>query len=158
MTHSINYLITEGIVSKACKDYKSVTGINGFCSFTCDDPTVAYEKYACKHGSARVFTTHEEIMTEVMNNGPVQVGFIIYDDFMYYAGGIYETNDLSTQAGGHAVKLIGWDYDPNGRLYWICQNQWGTSWGLSGYFNIYAGQCGIDSVGSSCEPDIKVIS
>ncbi len=96
-------------------------------------------------------------MTELMTNGPLQVGFYIYDDFMYYSGpGAYEPLDSSTIVGGHAVKLIGWDYDVDGRLYWICQNQWSDSWGISGYFNIYAGQCGIDAMASSCEPDITV--
>jgi len=91
-----------------------------------------------------------------MTNGPVQVGFIIYDDFMYYSGGIYEVTDVSSAIGGHAVKVIGWDYDFMGREYWICQNQWSDSWGENGYFNIYFGECGIDALGSSCEPDIKI--
>lgn len=70
-------------------------------------------------------------MTELATNGPLQVGFIIYDDFMYYSGGsgAYEVTSSSTPVGGHAVKLIGWDYDYTGRLYWICQNQWSDSWG-----------------------------
>lgn len=97
-------------------------------------------------------------MQEVFNNGPVQVGFIVYDDFYYYsgAGGPYEVTDSSVMLGGHAVKLIGWDYDANGRLYWICQNQWATTWGNGGFFEIYANQCGLDSMGSACEPDITV--
>ena len=96
-------------------------------------------------------------MAELKTNGPLQVGFIIYDDFMYYSGvGAYEVTSSSTAVGGHAVKMIGWDYDVNGRLYWICQNQWGDTWGDSGYFKIYAGQCGIDAMASACDPDIKV--
>ena len=78
-------------------------------------------------------------MTELSTNGPMQVGFLIYDDFYSYSNGIYETTPSSYILGGHAVKLLGWNYDINGRLYWICQNQWSTVWGMDGYFNIYAG-------------------
>ena len=73
---------------------------------------------------------------------------------MTYSSGIYErVSDVIV--GGHAVKLIGWDHDSNGRLYWICQNQWGTSWGESGYFRIFAGQVGIDAIAFGCTPKIS---
>lgn len=64
-------------------------------------------------------TTPTAIMNELRTNGPMIVGFIIYSDFMYYSSGIYDTVDFTIE-GGHAVKLIGWDHDANGRLYWIC--------------------------------------
>lgn len=97
LSSTINYLITEGVVSDQCKPYASGLGVNGFCEFSCADPSVSYEKYACKQGSAKVLTSHEAIMQEVMNNGPVQVGFIVYDDFYYYSGsgGPYEVTASS---------------------------------------------------------------
>ena len=88
-----------------------------------------------------------------MTHGPMMVGFTVYDDFMSYGGGIYERT-VDTVAGGHAVKIIGWDEDINGRLYWICQNQWGTGWGTNGYFNIYENTAGLDSAAFACMPDI----
>ena len=88
-----------------------------------------------------------------MTNGPMRVGFTVYNDFMSYSSGIYEPTG-SDVAGGHAVKIIGWDHDGSGKLFWICQNQWGTAWGMSGYFNIYAGKAGLDSAAFGCTPDI----
>jgi cathepsin B len=64
-------------------------------------------------------------MEEVARNGPLMVGFTIYTDFLSYSGGIYEYTYGNIE-GGHAVKLLGWSFDANDRLYWICQNQWGT--------------------------------
>ena len=92
-----------------------------------------------------------------MNNGPMMVGFIIYEDFMDYSTGIYEVTEGSASLGGHAVKLIGWDYDSanDNRLYWICQNQWDTTWGDSGYFNIYEGEAGLDVLAVACDPDVE---
>lgn len=98
-------------------------------------------------------TTNLDIQTELMTNGPLQVGFKVYSDFMDYSSGIYEATSTYI-VGGHAVKLIGWNHDANGRLYWVCQNQWGTEWGESGFFNIYAGQCGLDSMAIGCTPDL----
>ena len=48
LSSTINFLITEGVVSDECKPYASGVGVNGFCEFSCADPSVAYEKYACK--------------------------------------------------------------------------------------------------------------
>jgi cathepsin B len=80
------------------------------------------------------------------------VGFLVYEDFMSYSSGIYEVT-TDQIAGGHAVKMIGWG-DDSGRLYWICQNQWDTTWGESGFFRIYEGESGIDTVGVACSADI----
>jgi len=98
-------------------------------------------------------TVAEDIQTELMTNGPLQVGMIIYRDFMDYDTGIYQAT-TSSVAGGHAVKLIGWNHDSNNRLYWIAQNQWSKSWGELGYFNIYAGEAGFDAIAIGCTPDI----
>lgn len=97
--------------------------------------------------------TYEGIMLDLMNNGPASVGFIVYTDFLSYESGIYEYTYGDVEAA-HAVKLIGWGYDGNDRLYWTCQNQWGDWWGESGYFRIYAGQAGIDSASFACKPDV----
>lgn len=93
--------------------------MNGFCKMSCTDLTVPYKKYYCRKGSLVSPVQYEDIMQELMDNGPMQVGFIIYTDFTAYSSGIYYA--LSPYiAGAHAVKLIGWKYDDNDRLYWIC--------------------------------------
>lgn len=67
--------------------------------------------------------------------------------------GIYEVTH-PVVLGGHAVKLLGWKYHTDGRLYWICQNQWGANWGEQGYFRIFAGQAGIDYNVNACMPKV----
>lgn len=71
VTESINYLITEGLVTDTCKPYMSGSGVTNYCQYSCKDLAVAYEKYACKPSSANFLSTIEEIMTEVYINGPV---------------------------------------------------------------------------------------
>ena len=101
-------------------------------------------------------TNEDDIKTELMTNGPMIVGFTVYDDFDAYDGtGIYEKTSSNVE-GGHAILLVGWGYNSS-RLYWICKNQWGATWGASGFFSIYANTAGLDAVAVGCEPDITAV-
>jgi hypothetical protein len=64
------------------------------------------------------------IQKEIMTNGPVQVAFSVFSDFINYKSGVYQhlTGDM---LGGHAVKMIGWGME-NGIKYWLCVNSWNT--------------------------------
>ena len=39
----------------------------------------------------------------------------------------------------HAVLVVGWGVEPDGRKYWWAQNTWGSEWGLVGYFKMARG-------------------
>jgi cathepsin C len=39
----------------------------------------------------------------------------------------------------HAVLLVGWGTDMDGRKYWLAQNTWGELWGEGGYFRVARG-------------------
>lgn len=57
--------------------------------------------------------------------------------------------------GGHAIKIIGWGFSKEFNVfYWLCQNSWGPDWGEDGYFRIQMGECDIDDVAYSCDPDL----
>ena len=72
LSETVNYLITEGVVTEQCKPYVSgEAGINGFCTYQCTDLNMAYEKYACKLGSGKMLSTYDEIMNELLTYGPV---------------------------------------------------------------------------------------
>ncbi|KIH68117.1 papain family cysteine protease [Ancylostoma duodenale] len=73
-----------------------------------------------------------------MRYGPQVATYIVYEDFRYYRGGIYE-HKTGAQSGAHAVKLIGWGVE-NGTKYWHIANSWSTDWGEKGYFRIVRGK------------------
>ena len=84
----------------------------------------------------------KEIKTELMTNGPMEVAFTVYEDFMTYKSGIYQ-HVTGANLGGHAVKLVGWGVE-NGVEYWKIANSWNEDWGENGYFRIKMGECGIE--------------
>ncbi|KRY00101.1 Cathepsin B, partial [Trichinella pseudospiralis] len=92
-----------------------------------------------------VNSNEEQIMKELYKNGPVVVGFYVYEDFLYYEKGVYE-HRFGKLLGGHAVKLIGWG-EENSKKYWLISNSWNTTWGENGLFKIVRGKncCGIES-------------
>ena len=80
--------------------------------------------------------------TELMTNGPFEVAFDVYEDFMTYKSGIYKhlTGDY---LGAHAVKIVGWGYEA-GVEYWKVANSWNDDWGEDGYFRIKFHECAIE--------------
>jgi len=154
LSSAIHYLETEGIVTESCMSYTSTDGSNKRCPYRCDDKSTEYKKYGCKYNSMRILTSYDEIKEEIYLHGPVMVGFEIFDDFDNYSTGYYEVTAGAEDEGSHAVTFIGWGYN-SGRLYWIAQNEWGTSWGQSGFFNIYAGEAGIDIFAIACDADFS---
>jgi len=86
------------------------------------------------------------IQTEIMTNGPVEVAFTVYEDFLAYKDGVY-VYTTGAALGGHAVKMLGWGVWTDGTTpYWIVANSWNDDWGNKGYFLIRRGtdECGIE--------------
>lgn len=95
----------------------------------------------------------EAIQQMVMAGGPVETAFTVYSDFENYGSGVYQ-HTVGKQAGGHAVKIVGWGVD-SGVKYWKVANSWNPYWGEKGYFRILRGvnHCGIEDevVGTSAQ-------
>ncbi|EYB89217.1 hypothetical protein Y032_0234g3133 [Ancylostoma ceylanicum] len=105
----------------------------------------------------RVASREEDIMTEIITNGPVQATFVVHEDFFMYAGGVYRHTELAAEKGDrftgqgyHSVRILGWGVDHStGRdiPYWLAANSWGRQWGEDGLFRILRGDnhCEIES-------------
>lgn len=87
----------------------------------------------------------EQIMAEIMTNGPVEGAFTVYADFVSYKSGVYK-HETGAALGGHAIRVLGWGVESN-TPYWLVANSWNTAWGNNGLFKIYRGhnECGIES-------------
>lgn len=84
------------------------------------------------------------IMEELYTNGPIEVSFTVYADFIHYKSGVYQHVTGGVLAG-HAVKLIGWGVE-KGTPYWLVVNSWNDDWGDKGLFKILRNknECGIE--------------
>ena len=89
----------------------------------------------------------EDIMYEILTQGPVQAVMRVHTDLFMYGSGVYRVTDLARDrlAGHQAVKIVGWGVEGATR-YWTVANTWGQDWGEGGYFRIVRGsnECGVE--------------
>jgi cathepsin B len=145
------YMQKTGIVADACYPYTSGGGVTGTCSAKlknkeCVASGQTFQLYNAASAYA-LGTTVAALQTEIMTNGPIEVAFEVYQDFMSYTSGVY-VHKTGSLLGGHAVKIIGWGV-LSGVDYWTVANSWGTTWGMDGFFLIKRGvdECGIEDNG-----------
>ncbi|KAI6232251.1 Cathepsin B-like cysteine proteinase [Aphelenchoides besseyi] len=127
------------------------------CEKTCQegyDKEYSADKYYGQEPYA-VDEDQEAIKKELYLNGPLEVSFEVYDDFLTYSGGVY-VHQGGKIDGGHAVKMVGWGTE-NQVPYWIIANSWNVDFGEDGYFRILRGsnECGIESGVVGGLPDLK---
>jgi len=153
-----SYVANAGIVTGACDPYTIPTcpPADQPCEPNTFVPTPQCEK-SCSNGDTWHNDLHyvksvygvgpdpNQIATEIMNFGPVEAAFSVYEDFLTYKSGVYQ-HTTGGYLGGHAIKIIGWGVE-NSIPYWLVVNSWTTTWGDNGLFKIRRGdnQCGIES-------------
>jgi len=144
LSRAWQYLQRSGDVEEDCWHYVSGTGSVPACARQCEaGSTLEWDsdKHLCK--DLVNVRCADDIKEEIFNNGPMETGFMVYQDFMSYRGGIYK-HTSGGFLGGHAVEMIGWGVE-NGQEYWLCKNSWGPNWGEQGYFRIAFGEVSVDT-------------
>ena len=129
-----------GIPPESCVPFTSYGGTEPNCTTTCQDgsPLVFY-----KAKNIKKVSSIQAMKEAIFSGGPVEVGFVVYEDFYNYKEGIYY-HVTGEPLSGHAVKAIGWGRE-QGIDYWIIANSWGSQWGEKGYFRIKMGDSYIES-------------
>lgn len=90
--------------------------------------------YTWYHAWSLFGSNVENMKYYLIEYGPLAVGFRVYESFDYYKSGIY---DLWSDEPGqknfalHAVLLVGYGTDDQGRDFWILKNSWGDETFLS---------------------------
>jgi len=97
-----------------------------------------HDTFFASYSNPRAFHPQSDIVhllvkRELMEEGPVMMGFRAYQDLQAYRSGIYRPakTKKNRSLGGHAVTVMGF-----GPGYWLCTNSWGDKWGMEGTFNI----------------------
>jgi C1A family cysteine protease len=146
VTPLLEAITASGVVPEACFPYRD---IDMCCEDCCDDPPC--EVGLCPDADAQSIAISDFVAIAdenqkrewILTRGPLITAMTIFEDFDYYAGGVYEHVAGAELPGGHCVSCIGFN-DTGG--YWICQNSVGPDWGELGYFSIAYGEVGIDDV------------
>lgn len=124
----MSHVTQEGVPDEACHPYTmGRLGKDGNPDEACNDRAVRLIK-----ATNDTFSSSPAAIKQALMNGPMQTTMSVYEDFMFYSGGIYKHVTGSMQ-GGHAITLVGYNDDER---YWIAKNSWGTGWGEAGYFRI----------------------
>ena len=160
ITATMFFLKHFGTVTEPCFEYVAVDA-KGRDAWDCGEDIYAHEPVECtercfgwrtqlhKIGDYGTLADLFSIKHVISNYGPVVAGFMVYEDFFSYEGGIYERNS-DIFLGGHIISIVGYNdnlENPDEPGYWICKNSWGSSWGENGYFRIKYGECSIDEEG-----------
>jgi len=98
----------------------------------------------------------EQIMKEILFNGPVTAAFEMPYDFGNYADGIYHRVIEEDEAFEfHSFEIYGWGID-NGIKYWLILNSFGDKWGMNGTAKIIRGinHQSIEAYSTACDPVI----
>uniref|UniRef100_A0A2S2PNE1 Cathepsin B-like cysteine proteinase 5 n=1 Tax=Schizaphis graminum TaxID=13262 RepID=A0A2S2PNE1_SCHGA len=100
------------------------------------------------------YLDYNYIQHDIINYGPIEASFEVYDDFLSYKSGVYSVSPNATYLGGHSVKCIGWGVEKN-VPYWLMMNSWNDTWGDRGYFKIRRGtnECKVDNSASAGIPE-----
>jgi len=146
-----DYVKRHGLVSAANYPYSQATcaPADQPCEPDTFKPTLECKtpSESIKHYKMRTVygVRGEDMQQEMMTNGPFEVCFTVYADFIHYKSGVYQ-HTSGDALGGHCVKAVGWGTE-NGQDYWLINNSWTTTWGMNGQFKILRGvdECGIES-------------
>ena len=118
----------RGVPDEACSPYKSGRmGKDGEATDACQDRSARLLQATTDSSYYSPAEIKQALMT-----GPLQTTMSVYEDFMFYAGGVYK-HVTGPQMGGHAITMVGFDDDAR---FWIAKNSWGATWGEAGYFRI----------------------
>jgi len=141
----------QGVTTEECVPYGwwNPDG-GGHCPAVCQDGNTTVAEAGVYHAQAgRVWTPAgkpgsaeqvQAMQTEIMTNGPLEVGIELFSDFAAYKSGVYHLTVNASYGGGHAVQIIGWGTDTDSSDdYWLVQNTYGAQWGENGYFRIRRG-------------------
>lgn len=110
-----------------------------------------------KHYGEKIYTIkgEEDIMRELVTNGPVVASFKVFSDILHYKSGVYQHAAGAEPRGGHAVKLIGYGVE-NGTKYWLLTNSWNSDWGDGGFFKMLRGENECEIEQHICAGDPKL--
>lgn len=153
LMHGWEYAQLHGLTPELCVPYSSFYGEVETCPEACKRGG-SFTVFRCKEKSIRELSYDIDAMKkEIVEQGSVSLSIIVYLDFLYYAGGIYQ-HVYGENVGRQAVRAVGFGTE-NGTPYWICANSWGGLWGERGWFKIAFHEADAEDDVWTCTAELK---
>lgn len=136
-----------GLVPKSCGDLPDVDSCQLSCRLQGTRWRADNHRYV---GNYYGGSNEDNIIEELINNGPLVLSFEPQSDLMYYRGGVYRGvpgQREEWEQVDHAILLVGYGEVPRSK-YWLLQNSWGHDWGEQGFIRMSRGrdESGIESI------------
>ncbi|XP_018909833.2 cathepsin B-like cysteine proteinase 1 isoform X1 [Bemisia tabaci] len=81
----------------------------------------------------------KKMKKDILKNGPIVAGFVLFEDFLDYKKGIYRHYGYGPYIRIQHVKIIGWGVEKK-VPYWLGVNFFGDAWGMNGLFKFFRGR------------------
>ncbi|KAM9958101.1 hypothetical protein ACTFIW_013077 [Dictyostelium discoideum] len=129
LNKALMYAQTYGLQATSTYPYVGASSIG--CSY--NQSSIAVEGGDVEYSQVG----RDSIVEKCRKQGPVGVGIYVTDEFLYYAGGIFECNNtlIDNANINHNVLLVGYNEKDN---YYIIKNNFGRTWGENGFARITA--------------------
>ena len=133
--HAYNYIKNAGgQETESAYPYSSYSGTTGSCHSNSADYVVKLKSYTTITGSS-ASQIESNMASYVQSTGPLSV-CLDASTWSSYTSGIMTSCGNTVD---HCVQAVGVYAASTGR-YWKVRNQWGTSWGESGFIQLAYGQ------------------
>jgi hypothetical protein len=138
----------------------------GYCAAGYRCRAAANGKYVTLQSKARpayVEPFSRAALLAALDVQPVVSHIHVSNDFFYYAGGVYSSNNCAYDAN-HAMLLVGYSHSAGDAGatggYYVAQNSWGTLWGDKGFVRLRMagdgpGLCSMYADGASVVPSLR---
>ncbi|KAK7099382.1 procathepsin L-like [Littorina saxatilis] len=134
--------------------YECISRHGGLCSEQSYPPSS--RTAACMNASCQAVANDAKVTAHIpkgdetrMLTAVLERPLVVYIDasessFQFYQAGVYEDSRCGHTLD-HALQLVGYGQDAQGKPYWILKNSWGASWGNKGYIWLRRGvnMCGV---------------
>ncbi|CAO2596377.1 Procathepsin L [Lemmus lemmus] len=88
-------------------------------------------------GFVKIPPSEYALMKAVATVGPISIGIDTkHHSFQFYRGGMYYEPNCSSIKLDHAVLVVGYGEESDGKKYWLVKNSWGAGWGMKGYIKM----------------------
>lgn len=148
----VDWISRNGITYDNCYPYFSGTTKDrgqchwGVCTDTRNPWRMFYFDNPLHFNWKKEHYSVDQMVRELVENGPYYFSMQVKDDFKQYSGGVYLNRDAKS-VGGHAVKVVGFGYEKLDNAlseidnyHWIVANSWGPRFGEQGFFRISFGE------------------